>query len=159
MNFNYYFVSIKGFFQKKYLIEKNEKPYITVEKRSFFSFEHVFRNENDEELFSIRRPFSLFKYKYEIFENGVFVGRINKENFSNTYILDSIDDYYLAKLNFTGTEYTFYEGELEIGKGTRKIFSRDRAFQMAIMEGYNDDFILAVLIVTSLVRSSKRRKN
>jgi uncharacterized protein YxjI len=159
MNFNYYSISVKGFFQKKYLIVRNEKPYMTVEKRSFFSFEHVFRDEYGEELFSIRKPFSLFTYKYEIFENGAYLGVIRKENFSTTYILDTIDDYYRAKLNFTGTEYTFYDGEVEIGKGTRKIFSMDRAFQLAIMEGYNDDYILAVLIVTSLVRSSRRRKN
>jgi uncharacterized protein YxjI len=158
MEFNYYNISIVGVFKRKYLIHKDGSPFLTVERRSFFSSEHIFNDVSGREIMYLKKMFSLFKYQYEIYKNNTFKGEIRKENFSNTYILDTNENHLIAKNNFTGTEFTFYNGDKEIVKGTRKIFSRENAYQLAIMEGYNDLYILATMIAIATTRQSKRRK-
>lgn len=159
MKFNYYTISIKGIFKRKYEIYRDGKFFIEVEKRSFFSNEFVFRDIEGTEIMFLKKPFALFKYRYEIYEENNLTGEITKESFSNKYIIDTAENHLISKTNITATEYTFYNGETEIAKGTRKIFSRENAYQLAIMEGYRDLHILATIIAISLTRHSKKKKS
>lgn len=158
MNFNYYNISIEGIFKRKYIICKGDDLFLIVEKRGFFSNEHVFRDPGGNEIMYLKKPFSLFNYTYEIFENNVQTGEIKKENFSTKYILDTNENNLVASTNLIGTEFTFYNGNAEVAKGTRKMFSRENAFQLAIMEGYDDLHLLATIIAIALTRQSKKNK-
>ena len=158
MEYNYYSISIEGFFKRSYVIYKDTALFLSVERRSFFSNEHVFYDAGGKEIMYLKKPFSLFSYTYKIFENNILVGEVKKENFSTNYILDTIENHLVARTNLLGTEFTFYNGDAEVAKGTRKMFARVNAYQIAIQEGFNDLHFLATLIAISLTRQAKKRK-
>jgi len=155
MELNTYSLSIKGLFNRKYLIYNGPIMAMKVQRKSLFSLQYRVTDGKGNYLFSIsKRRFSFLKFQLK--KDNQIIGEIKKDTFSNTYYMNVSDRTYKLDGNLFSSEYAVFEFNDEIAKISRKKLSKTDRMGIAIEAGHPDKYILAMLVVLEIIKKTQQ---
>jgi len=155
MEFNKYSISIKGLFNKKYLVFNGPHLFMKVQRKSIFTQTYLVTNGKSEILFSLsKRIFSFLKF--ELVKGNQIIGQITKDTFSNSYDMQVDNLEYKLKGNLFSSEYAVLRMDEEIAKVSRKKLSKTDRMGIVIESGHQDEYILAMLIVLEIIKQTQQ---
>ena len=161
MEFSIYTISVKGLFSKYYEIHQDDHLVYRVKKPSLFAFgERVFTRPGGAEVLKIKRDVSLFilKFKFTVTEGEDHIATIEKDNLDNFYNSSSIYGHFTVQGNFFNNEYTIFHNSEEIAKISRKRFRSAKKYGIAIIEGFDELYILSLVIAISIVNANRKKR-
>ena len=159
MDFVLYTISVRGIFSTHFEIYRNDVLMYRVRKPSFFAFRKMyFYDTGGNEVLEIYRHASFMKYRMTINQDGKSIATFEKDSFENFYTSTSIYGNYTIEGDFFGREYTVYDDEKDIAKVSRKRFRSKKKYGIAIIEGHNELYILAMVIAIAIINSRRRKK-
>ena len=155
MEFNKYSISIKGIFNRKYLIYSGPHLFMKVQRKSIFNQSFLVSDGNSKILFSIsKRLFSFLKF--ELIKDNQIIGQIKKDTFSNSYNMHVDNLVYKLKGNLFSSEYAVLKMDEEIAKISRKKLSKTDRMGVVIESGHQDEYILAMLVVLEIIKQTQQ---
>ena len=158
MEFNLYTITRKNIFSRTHIIYSGDEP-VYQSKFSFFLRRCVLTDMSGQEVFIIKRKFAAFQSIFEIIYQGVTFARIKAKGAIKTKLLvDTEDGPYLVVGKSFFKEFTVIKNDEEIAKISRKT-SLKTNIGLAIREGEDDEFILALIMVIEIVIRLKRAKS
>ena len=161
MEFSIYNIDIEGLFVRTYKIYSEGNLLFQVKRKAWYSSKnYLFETEFGETIFRLYRPFTFFKYRFFIYDkDDIEIGEVNKEALSKQYeLISKRGDYYL-KGDFWSREFLIFKDAQEVAKVSRKAFQRKSNMGVAIKEGYDHMIILALVIMSDIVRQLQKQKS
>lgn len=157
MEYNIFTISVDGFFKKTYIVHKNDKLLYTARPRGFFSQSYHLYNTQDQLVLDINYKFNPFNLRVEIIDSDGLAGTIKKKTFANTFIIESYNGDYRIEGNFWSTNFDVFHNENQIAKVSRKKFTNNKAYGMAVIEGVDEDFVVSLLLSTIIIREVRKK--
>ena len=121
----------------------------TVEKQ-FFSFPGKFylRDQNDAELFEIRKNFTLFLSSYEIFKDNYLAAKVQKELtlFKSKFSVESSYGNYQIDGDIFSWDFEIKKDGLPMGSVHKEILSWGDSYVLNIYDDENAGFFCAFVI-------------
>jgi len=158
MEFHKYTISKKGFFRKSFEILEDNKLKYKVSTPGWFGYRHlIFNDTDDRDVLVIKRNLSLFKRNFELVASGDLKAELTTSLLGKKHTLKTDVAIYVAESNWLGDEYTIYLGDDDIAKVSRKFFSNDQQYGIAIMGGNHDLFILGMIVCIEVQRMTRNK--
>lgn len=157
MEFNKYTISKKGFIRKSFEIYENDVLKYTVSAPGWIGYKYlVFKDIKGTSVLVVEKINSMFKQKFELIATGALKAELTRTFFSGEYTLESEVATYTAQSNWLANEYTIYLGDDDIAKISRKFFSDDKQYGIAIIDGNHDVFILGMIVCIEIRRMTNQ---
>jgi len=158
MEFNKYTISKIGFFRKSFEINQSDTLKYKVSTPGWFGYKHlIFRDIKEKEVLVIKRNRSLFNRTIELTATGGLRGELTTTLFLKTHKLKTDVATYTAESNWLKDEYTIYLGDDDIAKVSRKFFSDNKQYGIAIVEGNHDLFSLGMIVCIEIQRMTNNK--
>ncbi len=160
MDFNIYTISLKHFFSRTYEIRYDDEI-IYRARRSFFIRTVKLYDADGKEVFTIKRNYSPFLISFKIIYYGEVYAEIKSKQFFKIKLSISTveDEDYEIKGQYFRRAFTIMKNGVEIAKISRKVLAVRDLYGLAIQEGEDDEFIIALVFIIEMLIHLKRAKS
>lgn len=158
MEFHKYTISKIGMFRKTFKIFEDDRLKYTVSTPGWLGYKYlIFKNRDGKDVLVVERKSFLLNRHFQFVAKGGLNAMLTRSMFAKMFTLESEVATYVAQSNWLGDEYTIYLGDNDIAKVSRKFFSNNKQYGIAIMEGNHDLFILGMVVCVELVRMTQNQ--
>lgn len=160
MDFRFYSISIKGFFNKTYLIDENQLPAYEIVKTNWFTKVYKMVDSDLQDILTIQADFKLLGVKYTILKNQKVYATVEKETFDSTYHVTTAADMYSIEKRLMEKGVTFLNGIEEVAKMSYNLSRKKDKVKIAIDDQEDQELILALafIMLLRLLAKKKRKK-
>ena len=140
--------------------DDNDKEVYTV-KGSPFLRKFTMFNTLGEEVLQIRRKVFSLRFTYFIYKDDQQMFKIVRAlGFRPSIFVESLieSDAFVMQGNVWDSEYAFYQEDKEFAYVSKKMWSLSGNYGVAIAQGWEEDIVLAMVIIIDVIRRTKNRR-
>ncbi|MBT8191194.1 MAG: hypothetical protein KJO29_12260 [Bacteroidia bacterium] len=154
MDFNFYTILSKGFFNRTYEVYKDDTLRFRIRKASWFSLnKFIIEDQNGLEMLQIIRPMAFLKIKFRIRKFDEILAEVEREislTKNNLVIYSKYGDYFVSG-KFSRKDFTILKGSDEVAKVSRKDKFPLRNYGIAIKDTEDELFMVGIAFTLELM--------